>query len=1084
MRDQLLEFIYARLARYSQWEDASDILDEDLRTKALELLRLVGQQTTDLQAVAAAASVFWLRFRLLPEGQDEEDLQLAIDLYRVIHQVSPEAVPPELRSAMLSQGPVSGAVRVDPEMAYGGLLIYLNAALDAGDAMKVSACLEVMQRLLDAMPADHPARPEIVAALAAGRGGLYQLTNNPTDLDAEISILQSCTDDSDRTDSNFASQLQLLGDALEQRFGRAGEPADLDAAIRARQRTLALTAAGDPDRERRAYHLGTLLLTRAGRAGQLNDLDEGIEALQAACTTTRDEGPDRCRWLYELGNGLLERYNRKYGPADLDAAITAYADALGATDTSSPLYALYAVHAAHALQQRFNLRDDLTDCDAAIRTLRRALSEQATTQLPDDLRAAHLGALGVALHERYLAVGDIKDIQAAADGFRAAASSGHVSGQLRAQMLIGLGVAVSLLHLYSGDERYWAEALEAYTAVAESLAAGPSLRDQATAGCAGLHRRRNDPAMPGPGVRSQELASEIERLRGKDRTEHGLDELNRTIVYTQRLLSLSEPRDPASVRHMVLLVEDLLEQHRRTSWISDAHEGLRIALLAVDSVTESRSLAAALCTAANAWAANYDLAHDPDALQNAITAATRSIEESPPEDPEQAWSHNTLATCLMRRYEQGSDIDDVRHAAAEYRRALSYIVRGDSRRSSILSNLANTLRRIYDGTGDVRALDESIDILRLAAAEGKPSVEQLYHLGVSYLNRYDLTSDVADLSRARQALEQAVADLPPSDKYYPIVVYGLCRAIFPEPVPELDAVRRAVRRVKDLIDNHPPSDGIWHHRLGLLQHEAFRKSGNPQDLQLAVDAWRKAVELTPAGHSERGRMLAGLANTLRDRYEKTHRDLDLHEAEALARQCIAELPDQSSLLWPMKLFLKLVLDLVLKTAPDAAIRAEVIRLASEISASTTVPPQVRALQARDAALMYAEKGEWRAAAEHFELAVGLLPLVAPDRALRDDVRALRLGRIAANGAACWLNLGEPERAVVLLELGRAVFISRVATERAELAALRAKEPELAARFETLRGQLDKPDPSELRLGRPMGQSSPYDKSRGHRSRAR
>lgn len=1063
MRDQLLEFIYARLARYSQWEDSSDILDEDLRAKALELLRLVSQQKTDLQAVAAVACVFWLRFRLLPEGQDEGDLQLALDLYRVIHQVSPEAVPPELRSFVQSEGRVSDAVRVDPKMAYGGLLIYLNAALDAGDPTKVSTCLEVMQRLLDAMPADYPDRPVIMVTLAAGHGGLYQLTNDPADLDAQISLLQSCTEDSDRTDSNFASQLQLLGDALEQRFGRAGEPADLDAAIRARRRTLALTAASDSDRETRTYHLGTLLLTRAGRAGQLNDLDEGIEALQAACTT-RNEGPDRCRWLYELGNGLLERYNRKYQPADLDAAIIAYTDALDATDTSSPLYALYAVHAAHALQQRFNLRDDLADCDAAIMTLRRALSEQATVQLPDDLREAQFGALGIALHERYLAVGDVKDIHAAADGFRGAASSAHISGELRAEMLVGLGVALSLLYLHSGDERYWAEALEAYTTVAESPAAGPKFRDQATAGCEGLHRRRDDPIVSGSIVRSRELASAIEHLCDKDRTERRLDELNRTIVYARRLLSLSEPSDPASVRHMILLGEDLLERHRRTSWINDAHEALRIALLAVDSVTESRSLAAALCTAANAWAANYDLTHDPDALQNAIIAATRSIEELTSEDPDQAWPHNTLATCLMRRYEQSSDIADARHAAVEFRRALSYIVPGDFRRGSILSNLANTLRRIHDGAGDVRSLDESIDILRLAAAEGEPSVEQLYHLGVSYLSRYYLTIDEADLRRARQALEQAVADLPPSDKYYPVVVYGLCGAIFTEPAPELDAVRRAVRRVKDLIDNHPPSDGVWHHRLGLLQHEAFRKSGNPQDLQPALDHWRKAVELTPAGHSERGRMLAGLANALRDRYEMTHGGPDLREAEELARQCIAELPDQSPLIWPMKLFFKLVLDLVLETAPDAAIQAEVIGLASEISASTAVPPQVRALQAREAALMYAEKGEWHAAAEHFELAVSLLPFVAPDRALRDDVRVLRPGRIAANGAACWLNVGEPERAVVLLELGRAVLISRAATERAELSALRAKEPELAVRFETLRDQLEEPDPSDSVLG--------------------
>ena len=943
MRDQLLEFIYARLARYSQWEDASDILDEDLRARALELLRLVGQQTTDLQAVAAAACVFWLRFRLLPEGQDEEDLQLAIDLYRVIHQVSPEAVPPELRSAMQSEGPVSSAVRVDPKVAYRGLLIYLNAALGAGDAAKVSTCLEAMQRLLDAMPTSYPDRSEIMATLAAGHGGLYQLTSDPADLDAEISILQSCTANSDRTDSDFAFQLQLLGDALEQRFKRADRPADLDAAIRARRRVVALTAADGSDRATRAYQLGVLLLARAQRVGHLNDLDEGIEALQLACMT-RDDGNDRGGRLSELGSGLLERYDRKYLPADLDAAISAYTEVLGATDVGSPLYALYVVHAAHALQQRFNLRDDLTDCDAAIGILRRSLSETATTRAPDELRAAQFGALGIAHYERYLAVGDINDIHAAAEAFHSAASPVNANNSVEPDMLIGLGLAYSLLHRYSGDESYWARALEAYTAVAESPTARPDLRDQATGGCAGLHRRRNAPALPGPVVRSQELAAAIEHLRDKDRTEQGLGELNQTIVHTQRLLNLTEPGAPESVNNMILLSEDLLERYRRTSWVSDAREALRLAQLAVDSAADSRSLSAALCTAANAWVGNYEITDDPDALQNAITAATRSIEESPHEDPEQAWSHNTLGSSLMRRYEHGSDTEDALRAAAEFRRALSYLSLDDRRRGAVLSNLASALRQISHDNADVQFIDDSIDLL-LAAAQGNPSVTQLYHLGVSYLSRYHLSNDVTDLNRARQALEEAVADLSPSDKYYPIVVRALCEAIFPEPVPELAAVRRAVRRVNEIIANHPPGDGIWHHRLGLLQREAFQKSGELQDLRLAIDAWRTAVELTPAGDSERGRMLAGLAMSLCDRHAKTHRGLDLHEAEALARQCIAELPDQSALEWPMKVFLRIVLELVLQRGPDAAIQTESLRLATEISASAAVPPQIRTLQA-------------------------------------------------------------------------------------------------------------------------------------------
>lgn len=231
----------------------------------------------------------------------------------------------------------------------------------------------------------------------------------------------------------------------------------------------------------------------------------------------------------------------------------------------------------------------------------------------------------------------------------------------------------------------------------------------------------------------------------------------------------------------------------------------------------------------------------------------------------------------------------------------------------------------------------------------------------------------------------------------------------------------------------------------------------------ALEAWRRAVELTPSGHSQRFNVLAGLAYALRDRYEQLYDIEDLVEAEALARQCIPEVPGGSSLAPALRVFLKLILEARLQAAPDMPVQAEILRLASEISASPAAPPLVRALEARDAAVIYASRDDWRSAAEHYERAVSLLPFVAPDHDLREGVRVLQPGRTAADGAACWLNADEPDRAAVLLELGRAVFLSRTSARRAELARLRADREDLADKFEILRARLDRPDRPEVIL---------------------
>lgn len=837
MRDRLIDFINARLARYEGQRDAAGILDEALRTAAVRLLELVGSQTTDVDAVVTVARVFWLRYLLLPEGQDQADLRQALVLYRAIHEVRPEAVPDELRAAV-SADPDDLVTRV-----FTSLAADFGAAVNEGDQQKISASIQKFRQLLDMLPSSHPQRAQIAATLAVAHGSLYGFTSDPADLDAEITILQSTVTVSGLSASELAFQHLFLGEAHEKRYDRFQRMTDLDAAIKARKESLRLTEADNEDRGERAYHLGKLLLVRANRSRAWAGLDAAIDVLEMACSA-EGVGRDRGVWSHSLADAFLGRYNHMYRPADLNAAILAYRAAYEIFPAGSPRRSAYLMATARALEQRFALLGEISDCDAAIELLQEAASGQPGIEVPAGLRGALHAGLGLTLTERYLAAGDIRDLLTTVEAFRTAASQSRPDPQLGAQALCGLGKALSLLLRLTADGRHRAEAIRAYAAVAEASLTDSTLRDRASAACARLGQRIEDVPVPESVVRCAELSDEAALARDRYWSGGELNELNRAITFTRLLLPLASSADADHVSYLVLLGEDLLERYERTGWVTDAHQALATAKQAEESATDRRSLAAALCTVANAWLAIHRITREAEALENAIAAAGRSVEETPADEPGRAWSHNALGISLMRRSEETFGIADALRAAEELRKALAILPSGSARRASVLNNLAAALRGIYDHDQDVSVLSESIDVLRTAHAEGAASLAGLANLGNAYMNRYRITADTADADRARKAYLQALEGLSPSDARYDTITYGLCEAVLSEPRPAPEITRQAAQYVTKLIDDHAPADGMWHHRLGMLLRETFTHSGNIQDAQRAVEAFRRAVELT------------------------------------------------------------------------------------------------------------------------------------------------------------------------------------------------------------------------------------------------
>jgi tetratricopeptide (TPR) repeat protein len=128
----------------------------------------------------------------------------------------------------------------------------------------------------------------------------------------------------------------------------------------------------------------------------------------------------------------------------------------------------------------------------------------------------------------------------------------------------------------------------------------------------------------------------------------------------------------------------------------------------------------------------------------------------------------------------------------------------------------------------------------------------------------------------------------------------------------------------------------------------------------------------------------------------------------------------------------------------------------QVIAMVTAPARTRAFAAQHLAVLCTRAGETAAAADAYSSALELLDLVAWRGLARDDQeRALAdfpgLGPAAAATAN---ELGDPDRALSLLEQGRGVLLSQVLEFRAEYQLLHEAEPALAAELHQIHDAME------------------------------
>ncbi|MFI9383379.1 CHAT domain-containing protein [Kutzneria sp. NPDC052558] len=829
-----------------------------------------------------------------------------------------------------------------------------------------------------------------------------------------------------------ATYLSNLGLVLKGSWIRGSDIRLLDDAEAASRAAAAGMPAGHPMRVKVDFVLSGVLRSRHGATGRLADLDEAIALARGVfdATPAQDRGLRVARGR-ELADLLRLRARAVDTPEAVDEPIALLRELARtvpepSADRSDVLFVL-----ARCLQQAPESRDEALDrfrecltlpfpsrtSEAEIRfALGSALAEragpgdqdlwrQAVEQMrqgiallpPSDSRhAEYLSDFTAISSQRATATGDLDLYQEAVRLGREAVARVPAGNTSEAAMCrSNLGAALATLAQRAGDVEMLAEAVESHRAAVALSPPGDHHR---------VHRMGN-------------LGDALQRL-AEIRSDPSLLE---EAVAVLRESVASEPGTPSRAGCLTKLGHALRSLYRFTgdqAALDEAVEWHRAAIAA----SPGPPPAVALVGLANSLADQYGHTHE-GRLRDESVELLRTARARVPESSEDMSAISvSLGHVEWKRALDAGDPVLMDEAVVTLREALAAVPAGHSGRALALTNLGVALMERAQISGDSTWLAESVAVLRTAVAESPPTsfdrVGHLNNLAASLLARYRIAGDAVAGEEAATLLREA------------------------------EALTSSERSGADLTVLN----------LGLLLHSRASSSGDPQGMAEARRVLEEAVAKLAEGSDWRGVALNNLASVCLEHSlivdgEPAVRQA-LHRAVSAAREALTCMPDGS----PNEASTLLVLGTaqVLRAEQGEPVDlVETARLSRQAAENPTAPLVSRLLAARVWGNAAARAGRDADALAGLAYAVGLLPRIAPRSLSRADQEdRLQSGPgLASDAAAFALRVGDPGRALTLLEQGRAVLLAQGIDNRGQLSQVRAVAPALADEFELIRDQL-------------------------------
>ncbi|RXW19143.1 hypothetical protein EST38_g6716 [Candolleomyces aberdarensis] len=289
----------------------------------------------------------------------------------------------------------------------------------------------------------------------------------------------------------------------------------------------------------------------------------------------------------------------------------------------------------------------------------------------------------------------------------------------------------------------------------------------------------------------------------------------------------------------------------------------------------------------------------PKMYEEAVVASEHALELLAAFNPERPSVLNTLGNALRSLYECTGDVNALNNSIPHLRDALALRPAPHPDRFPLLTNLAGAIQILFRRNGDLDALDESIshlrDAIRLLPASHPDRSLPLNSLGNALQTLFERNGDInalnESISHHRAAL--ALRPEPHPDRSSSLNNLGNALQTLYECSGDIEAMNESILHLRDglalLPASHPDRASLLGN-LGRALQSLFEHNADLDTLKESISHHRDTLALRPAPHPDQPLLLNLLGNALQTLFECSGDIQALNESISHLRDALTLLP--------------------------------------------------------------------------------------------------------------------------------------------------------------------------------------------------
>ncbi|KAF9254128.1 hypothetical protein L218DRAFT_1054973, partial [Marasmius fiardii PR-910] len=927
-----------------------------------------------------------------------------------------------LLSEMLNVLPFNHRLRLSLLHNLGVVLI--NKCRCIGNTEDLERSIQTFEEVLDPCASGHPICdvPCVNLGCARNNQNRYNQTGVGRNLERLIQPLTELTERQKPSHPFLSPFLNDLAGALRDRYCQTGTEADLDGAIQLYSKALNNCPATHP-----VYY--PVILSNLARS-------------------------------------FLMRYERTGEEAEIDAAIRFYAKSLALLSPDHPDRAESTLALAISLNKRYALSQVEEDNERSILMLTELLELQSPSH---PLYSSSLPILGNALLERYDRTNAAEDVERAIQ-LHSEALKIHPAGHLDYPTKL-CNLAASFLTRYglSGKERDINESIRLFTESLELLS--PSHPD-----CASF---------------TLALAN---TLRIRYRQSGVIEDLNRCIqLLTESLEIQSSSHRPIYGSFVTQLGDALLERYRQTGEEDNLERVNRLHSEVLKTCPAHSRHPGTLQNLAKFFVVRYEQKGNEEDINESIRLYTESLELLSSADPNCATSADGLARSFGARYRRSGGMDDLQRCIHLLTELLETHSSSHPLHTSSMQNLGHVLIERYRRTGDEidleRAIELNSEVLKTCPASHPFSARTLNDLARSFAFRYERTGEEEDINESirlgTESLELLSSGNPDHVAFSFVLAISLRKRYTHSGVEE--DFEKATQLLAGLTELQPTSHPLYSSslsNLGSALMDRYHQRGGEDNLERAIQFYSEAVKDCATGNPDYPTRLRNLGISILARCEQTSEQGDLEQSIYLLRHARDLCPRGHPLhmrstsalagaLWMARANTTYIMP---PSSPD-----EVFELLKEVSVDF-ISPLEDSLTCTVQWVAYAFQSscftQIAHACEHSIQFLSRFLSIGPTMKLQYKALAkhTQILTLPMDAASFFVQLGNIERAIELLDEGRSLLWTEGQRFRKPLHNTDLLDSDLAERFESTRTKLQLISTVDVKFTSFLSTDTPVDLS--------